>query len=915
MEGERVLHSPQHGAAAAHQRHPAPAAPHGAAPPELRPPPARYAAPAAGWGAGPRPGGAGGRGSPAPGKPLLPGGGGGGRLGGGAGPFGGGGGGGGGSCAPPRTSVLCRALAATIAVLVFVQAVSCGLFFCVRAPLGHRPYPDYADLISELDMAPPPGPAAAGPRPGGAAWAAAGAGGAGGGGGAKLIPRVVHQTAPSARLPARARALTRSWREKNGAGWAVRLYSDEAAANFVRREFPEYYEAYMALPKDVERADFFKYMVVLRLGGVYADVDVECRTPLDAVIAPADTLLVGWDAETPDGGAAAAAALSRTRQVATWLFAAAPGHPVLRAACDHIARHAATPFSNDTVRDTHERTGAGLFTDLVLAHALAHPAAKRDDPWKARILPRVAFGVRPAEEGELGPHLPGVVVLHHFQGSWQSWAPAHRKALQVVAPLLRWARPARAAPAAAAPAPAVAGSNVSHYPVSVDFDPPFTVMTDLIGAGDAQAGADVSAAITAHGTWQPAVAPYRRPAVVDALVGALGRHGRGGGGGGAAGAGPPGAPAAAAAAAAAAAGAGGGGGGGGAAAPRAAPPGILVDVGAGQGFFSLAAAARGHRVIAFEASPRSLAAFRASVAYNGFDRLITLRTTVLGARAGPVCLQPRDGSDDATAPGGAAGGAAAGARARQLQRQLGGEAALRRRRGYPHLADGGDGGGGGAAAAAPAAPGAGGALPAGCAVAGQRLRLSDALANRTGIAALRVSAHGHEGWVLEGARELLAGPGRPEVVYVEFCPAALRGAGYASPLALLTSLHALGYTDVAHAGRVCDQRWFNVTRGSRLQGPFSPTAHAAAAQPTWCKLRPENFRLLVDHADGKVPENVLFLLGQALGAAPAGGGGGGGGSRQGRAAADAAPAGTAAAAAATGASAGAPAADAAAARG
>jgi predicted RNA methylase len=31
---------------------------------------------------------------------------------------------------------------------------------------------------------------------------------------------------------------------------------------------------------------------------------------------------------------------------------------------------------------------------------------------------------------------------------------------------------------------------------------------------------------------------------------------------------------------------------------------VLLDIGAGQGLFSLAAAARGHRVIAMEASPR-----------------------------------------------------------------------------------------------------------------------------------------------------------------------------------------------------------------------------------------------------------------------------------------------------------------------
>lgn len=49
-----------------------------------------------------------------------------------------------------------------------------------------------------------------------------------------------------------------------------------------------------------------------------------------------------------------------------------------------------------------------------------------------------------------------------------------------------------------------------------------------------------------------------------------------------------------------------------------------MDIGAGPGLFSLAAAARGHRAIAFELSPNSLASFEASMAFNGFQDLITL---------------------------------------------------------------------------------------------------------------------------------------------------------------------------------------------------------------------------------------------------------------------------------------------------
>ena len=83
-----------------------------------------------------------------------------------------------------------------------------------------------------------------------------------------------------------------------------------------------------------------------------------------------------------------------------------------------------------------------------------------------------------------------------------------------------------------------------------------------------QAGVDVSAVVTAWGTWQPALDPNRRPSVSDALVGSLGDSANG---------------------------------------SR-----VLLDIGAGQGLFSLAAAARGHRAIALEASPLSADPFQVS---------------------------------------------------------------------------------------------------------------------------------------------------------------------------------------------------------------------------------------------------------------------------------------------------------------
>lgn len=69
---------------------------------------------------------------------------------------------------------------------------------------------------------------------------------------------------------------------------------------------------------------------------------------------------------------------------------------------------------------------------------------------------------------------------------------------------------------------------------------------------------------------------------------------------------------------------------------KARDGGLLVDVGANYGYFSLLWAAQNprNRVIAFEASPRNRAAIAANIAGNGLGDAITLRSEAVGKDRG-----------------------------------------------------------------------------------------------------------------------------------------------------------------------------------------------------------------------------------------------------------------------------------------
>lgn len=56
-------------------------------------------------------------------------------------------------------------------------------------------------------------------------------------------------------------------------------------------------------------------MIILRLGGVYADIDTECRKPLSQLIQPRDTMVVSWENEFPTAEEASRRQYVRKRQV------------------------------------------------------------------------------------------------------------------------------------------------------------------------------------------------------------------------------------------------------------------------------------------------------------------------------------------------------------------------------------------------------------------------------------------------------------------------------------------------------------------------------------------------------------------------------------------------------------------------
>lgn len=528
-----------------------------------------------------------------------------------------------------------------------------------------------------------------------------------------LIPKSIHQTYSTREVPDEIQKHMDTWVTRNP-GWVVKFYDDTQCLEMVQREFPEYLDAYQSLPENVERADFFRYMVVLRYGGVYADIDTESRMSIESVIGPEDSLVVGWESDFATGLEASEATYVRVRQVLQWVFAATPGHPALRDLCDMVAAHARDPMFDNTNEATLEKAGPGIFTDVILRHVV-----KREEG--IRILPKIAFGAHPQGEDVLSQNSHQIVVLHHYLNSWKKKEVKENFVMKS----LHWfmqKTPKKI--------PELAGDVGSLlFPVSFPWYPKFVIMVHLKGQGERIGDNDFGSVIFNWGNLQGGVAEAQYPTVVDVLVGC---H-------------------------------------------RPDVDKVFVDIAAGLGYFSLAAAAYGHRTIAFETLPKNLDAFMESIEYNQFGSVINIHKVELGTlSSGFQCRTPKSDT--------------IGMRPCSLK-----ETALEeQKKTFPKKKN-----------------------------VYKRQEITDSIQNNTscvchtslaeylprdlGIRALRIGFNHNVRWLTREGIDIIA-EHLPKVIMVEFAPKVAQKSMYMHSAQFLWALRHLGYA-VFHSGHVCKLKW------------------------------------------------------------------------------------------------------------
>ena len=138
----------------------------------------------------------------------------------------------------------------------------------------------------------------------------------------------------------------RSWL-KNSKEFNYFFYNNQMCDDFIKNNFDEnVYKAYSMLPIAVMKADLWRYCIIYKYGGIYADTDTICL--YDPRIFLTDALLtVVAENET---------------HLCQWVFSAPANSPILKSIIDlSVKRILTNPIKGGHI--IHHLTGPGVFTD------------------------------------------------------------------------------------------------------------------------------------------------------------------------------------------------------------------------------------------------------------------------------------------------------------------------------------------------------------------------------------------------------------------------------------------------------------------------------------------------------------------------------------------------------------------------
>ncbi|KAI0224280.1 Inositol phosphoceramide mannosyltransferase 3 [Lamellibrachia satsuma] len=99
-----------------------------------------------------------------------------------------------------------------------------------------------------------------------------------------VIPRRLHQMWKNRTIPNRWRESQHACRIKND-NYEYFLWTDAEMERFITQHYAWFLPTYHSYPYPIQRVDAVRYFILYHYGGVYVDLDLQCKFSFDAVLA------------------------------------------------------------------------------------------------------------------------------------------------------------------------------------------------------------------------------------------------------------------------------------------------------------------------------------------------------------------------------------------------------------------------------------------------------------------------------------------------------------------------------------------------------------------------------------------------------------------------------------------------------
>lgn len=186
------------------------------------------------------------------------------------------------------------------------------------------------------------------------------------------IPRVIHQLWKDENIPERWSNTVNSCRRQHPDenGWQFILWTDEKIMSFMNENYSWFMPVFHSYPYNIQKFDAARYFILYHYGGVYMDLDIGCKKPMDPLLSKATFILPSTE---PIGYSN------------DW-FAATPKHPFLYQAIHNLSKFNHRYF---TKYPTVFLSAGPLFLSYQFCKYLLTP----HEP--VRVLPALLYGNEP----------------------------------------------------------------------------------------------------------------------------------------------------------------------------------------------------------------------------------------------------------------------------------------------------------------------------------------------------------------------------------------------------------------------------------------------------------------------------------------------------------------------------------------